>query len=330
MLTVNAAPGHTGPTKECILSHLRKAVVAIPDIISNSYFPAIAAVELGYFREHGVDASISLTAPVERAYQALRAGEVEFVAGSAHSMLSAFPNWDGGKLLCAQSQGLYWFLVMRADLNAPKGDINIVKGKRIGAAPWVGMAFKYLLFDAGIDLEKDNVIVQPVASTIAANVNFGLSAAQALESGEIDGFWANGIGAEIAVRRGVGTIVLDVRRGDGPAGCFDYTFASMATTDAMIRDNPEVVKASIVAVSQAQVALKANPQLAFSIAEKFFPAAEAAMIVDVVRRDLPFYDPTITPAAVTGMNAFARHMGHLTADVAYNDVVAPQFMHLWG
>ncbi|MEA2868911.1 MAG: hypothetical protein QOE39_3626 [Bradyrhizobium sp.] len=312
------------------MSHLSEVVVAIPDIISNSYFPAIAAVELGYFREHGVDASMRLMAPVERAYEALRAGEVQFVAGSAHSMLSAFPNWNGGKLLCAQSQGLYWFLVMRADLNARKGDINIVKGKRIGAAPWVGMTFKHLLFNAGIDMEKDNVMVQPVASTIAANVNFGLSAAQALEAGEIDGFWANGIGTEIAVRRGVGTIVLDVRRGDGPAGCFDYTFASVATTDAFIRDTPDVVKASIIAVSQAQAALKANPELAFSIAEKFFPAAEAAMIVDVVRRDLPFYDTAITPAAVTGMNAFARQMGHLTADVDYKDVVAPEFMHLRG
>jgi len=36
---------------------------------------------------------------------------------------------------------------------------------------------------------------------------------QALEEGKIDGFWANGMGTEIAVRRGVGTIVLDIRRG---------------------------------------------------------------------------------------------------------------------
>ncbi len=50
--------------------------------------------------------------------------------------------------------------------------------------------------------------------------NFGLAAAEALERGEIDGFWANGMGAEIAVTRKIGTIVLDVRRGDGPPGCF--------------------------------------------------------------------------------------------------------------
>ena len=311
------------------MSNLNEVVVAIPDIISNSYFPAIAAVEMGYFREQGFNASIRLTAPVERAYEALCAGEVHFVAGSSHSMLSAFPNWRGGKLLCAQSQGTYWFLVMGSALNARRGDVGIVKGKRIGAAPWVGMAFKYLLFNAGIDMERDNVVVQPVASTIAGNVNFGLAAAQALEAGEIDGFWANGIGAEIAVRRGVGTIVLDVRRGDGPVGCFDYTLASIAVTDQLIREAPEAAAAAVVAISRAQSALKANPEVAFSIAESFFPAAEAAMIVDVVRRDLPFYQTAITPVAVARMNDFARHMGHLTLDVDYKDVVAVEFMHLW-
>ena len=41
------------------------------------------------------------------------------------------------------------------------------------------------------------------------------SAAETLERGVIDGFWANALGSETAVRRGVGTIVVDSRRGDG-------------------------------------------------------------------------------------------------------------------
>ena len=47
--------------------------------------------------------------------------------------------------------------------------------------------------------------------------------ARALAEGKVDGFWANGMGAELAVRSGAGKIVLDVRRGDGPEVCFDYT-----------------------------------------------------------------------------------------------------------
>ena len=32
--------------------------VAIPDLVSPSYFPAIAAVELGFFKQEGLDATV--------------------------------------------------------------------------------------------------------------------------------------------------------------------------------------------------------------------------------------------------------------------------------
>src|ERR1700722_8542856 len=92
--------------------------LAVPDLISNSYFPAVAAVELGLFAKQGLDVSLELIFPVDKAYQALRDGEIDFVGGSAHSALAAFPEWKGCKLLCAQGQGMYWFLVMRSDLKA--------------------------------------------------------------------------------------------------------------------------------------------------------------------------------------------------------------------
>jgi hypothetical protein len=48
--------------------------VAIPDMISPSYFPAIAAVELGFFKQEGLDASIELIYPVTKTYEELRDG----------------------------------------------------------------------------------------------------------------------------------------------------------------------------------------------------------------------------------------------------------------
>src|SRR2546427_4700855 len=128
--------------------------IAVPDLISNSYFPAEAAVELGFFRQEGLDVSLELIYPVDRAYLALRDGAVDFVGGSAHSALAAFPDWHGAKLLCAQAQGMYWFLVMRADLGARRGDLSVVKGRSIGAAPWVEMGLRRLLMEAGVDLVR--------------------------------------------------------------------------------------------------------------------------------------------------------------------------------
>ena len=118
--------------------------LAVPDLISNSYFPAVAAAELGFFKKEGLDVAIDLVFPVDRAYRQLRDGTVDFVGGSAHSALAAFPEWNGVRLLCAQAQGMYWFLVMRADLGAKRGDLSVVKGRTIGAAPWVEMGLRRL------------------------------------------------------------------------------------------------------------------------------------------------------------------------------------------
>jgi NitT/TauT family transport system substrate-binding protein len=303
--------------------------LAVPDLISNSYFPAVAAVELGFFREEGLDVSLELIFPVDKAYRAMRDGTVDFVGGSAHSALAAFPEWQGVKLLCAQAQGMYWFLVTRADLGAVRGDVGVVRGLRIGAAPWVEMGLRRLLIETGIDLERDRVTIAPVPGASGAGVNFGLTAAKALEDGKIDGFWANGMGAEVAVRRGIGTVVLDVRRGDGPTPCFNYTMASLAATDQLIERSSDVAAAAIRAVVKTQAALREDPERAAQVGGRLFPPFEATLIAELVRRDLPYYDAAISPEFVAGMNRFARDLGILKGEVAYEQVVATRFAPLW-
>ena len=303
--------------------------LAIPDLISNSYFPAVAAVELGFFKQEGLDVSLELIFPVDKAYRALRDGEVDFVGGSAHSTLAAFPQWRGAKLLCAQAQGMYWFLVMHSELGIRRGDIEAVKGRSIGAAPWVDMGLRRLLIEAGIDLERDHVKIAPVPGAVGTRINFGLTAAKALEERKIDGFWANGMGAEAAVRRGVGTIVLDVRRGDGPKACFNYTLASIATTDTLIERSPDAAQAAIRAIVKTQDVLKRDVGRAGEVARKLFPPSEAELIIDIITRDLPYYDPMISEAFTVGMNAFARDVGILQGDVDYEQIVACRFRHLW-
>jgi ABC-type nitrate/sulfonate/bicarbonate transport system substrate-binding protein len=303
--------------------------LAVPDMISNSYFPAIAAIELGFFKQEGLDVELEMIFPVDKSYVALRDGAVDFVGGSAHSALAAFPEWQGVKLLCAQAQGMYWFLVMHKEFGATRGDLGVVKGKSIGAAPWVEMGLRRLLSEAGLDLARDGITIAPVPGAAGAGVNFGVTAAKALEDRKIDGFWANGMGAEVAVRRGVGTVVLDVRRGDGPKPCFNYTMASIAATDALIARSPETAAGAVRALVKTQAALKADPSLATGIGRKLFPPSEAELIAELIRRDLPYYDATISPQFVAGMNQFARDLGILKGDVPYAGVVATQFSHLW-
>ena len=304
--------------------------LAVPDLISNSYFPSISAVELGDFAEQGLEVSHELIFPVDKCYQALRDGEVDLIGGSAHAVLSAFPRWEGAKLLCALSQGMYWFLVMRADEGHARGDLGAVRGKKIGAAPWVDYGLKRMLQEGGIDIARDGVDIAPVPGVTGPGVSFGVTAARALEDGLLDGFWANGMGAEIAVTRGVGTIVIDVRRGDGPQAAFNYTQPVLVATDRTIADRPDDAAAAVRAIVSTQQKLKQDVGRATAIGEKLFAPDEAKLIAQVVERDLPFYDPAIPEGFVEGMNVFALDMGILDRPVPYDRVVATEFSELWG
>ena len=303
--------------------------IAVPDLISNSYFPAVAAVELGFFKAEGLDAELELVFPVPRTMEMLRDGELDFVAGAAHATLQAFPNWKGAKLLASLAQNTYWMLVLRSDLNAKVGDVNAVKGLKIGAAPGPDSTIRQLIKEAGIDLEEDHVEVGPVPGSTGAGVSFGVNAAKALEEGIIDGFWANAMGSEVAVRSGIGTVVLDARRGICPPAAGQYTFGALVTTDAMIENDPETAQAAIRAIVNVQKALKEDSSRATAVGEKLFPPDEAGMIAGLIERDLPFYDPSISQEAVNSMNRFAKDIGLLTEDVSYDQVVASQFSGLW-
>ena len=303
--------------------------IAVPDLISNSYFPAVAATELGFFEREGLEMTLEHIFPVDKTCEAMRDGEIDFVAGSAHSTLSAFPGWKGGKLLASLAQGMYWLLVVRSDLQASQGDIDVVKGLRIGAAPWVELGLRRLLVEAGIDPDADKVDIGPVPGSVAPGVSFGITAAKALEAGKIDAFWANGMGAETAVRAGVGTVLLDVRRGDGPAKAFNFTMPALIGTETMLAEQPEIARAAVRAIVKTQLALRADVSLATEVGRKRFPAGDAEMIAAVVARDLPHYTPEISEAFVRDMNEFMDALGWLDGPVPYERVVAMEVKSEW-
>src|SRR5216684_473972 len=108
--------------------------LAVPDLISPSYFPALAAAELGFFEREGLDVSTELIFPVDRAYEALRDGAIDFVGGAAH------------------------------------GDLAALKGRKIGAAPWVEMGLRGLLTAAGLEPRRNDIRIGPVPGATGESV----------------------------------------------------------------------------------------------------------------------------------------------------------------
>jgi len=77
----------------------------------------------------------------------------------------------------------------------------------------------------------------------------------------------------------------------------------------------------VKAVAAAHKALKEDPARATTIAQRHFPAAETALIAELIRRDAPYYQHGISRQTVDSMNRFAQDLGLLSRPVAYDEVV---------
>ncbi|MEU7766709.1 ABC transporter substrate-binding protein [Nocardia sp. NPDC049190] len=298
--------------------------LAIPDLVSNSYFPAIAAVELGYLRDEGLDVELELMFPVTDAAIALRDGEIDFLAGCAHAPFYADPTYGDARLLASLARNMYWFLVVRPDLDITRRTLGNLRDIRIGAAPGPDLGLRRLLETEGVDLA--DVTIAPVPGT-AGNVSFGVTAAQALRDGKIDAFWANGMGAEVAVRTGAGKMIVDARRDGADAALF--TFPALMTSGRMIREQPDATAAAVRGIMRAQRELRRDTSLATKVGSALFPAMEAGLIAGLIERDLDYYGPAISEKAAEGLAAFAKAGGLTDRELAYTDMVESSVRGLW-
>jgi len=303
--------------------------LVVADLDSPSYFVATAAVELGFFREEGIDAEVEHTYGAVDGPERLRDGEVHFLGGPAYMATRAFPGWKGAKLLCALAQYSYWFLAVRADLNVKRGNLDALKGLRISAStafPEVGL--RHLIKESGIDLQRDRVSIVPLPNTKDDHLKYRVGV-DALGQNIAEAYWGNGMRLAIGEKLGVAKVHLDLRRGDGPPGARFYNFPALTTTERLIEEKPQVAAGAARAIVKAQRALAADPSLATPIGERLFAPEAASLIADLIARDAPFYDATISTEAVDGINKFALANGLLSEAIAYDRLVASQFRQFW-
>ena len=165
--------------------------------------------------------------------------------------------------------------------------------------------------------------------TRSGSENAAWEGVDAIEGGLSDGYWGNGLRADLGVKRGIAKILLDVRRGDGPPAARHWTFPALATTERLVKEHPDIAAGAVRAIVKTQQALRADPQLAAKAAQRLFPAEEASLIAYEVARDAPFYNPTISEEMVAHISRFAREIGALEGEVRYGELVATQFAGLW-
>jgi NitT/TauT family transport system substrate-binding protein len=298
----------------------------VADVDSPSYFVATAAVKLGFFKEEGVEVEFVPEYGAKNGPEKLRDGTIHFFGGPAFAATRAFPMWKGAKLLCALSQYSYWFMGIRKDIDIAHGDIHALKGLRVSSSfKFPRTALRHMFAEAGLGPDD----VEIVESLATESEWHSLDGVRAIEQNYADAFWGNGMRLALAERAGLAKVHLDLRRGDGPKGARYYNFAALTATDALIEKEPEVAAAAVRAIRATQEALRADPSLARQVGDVLFPKDQAELISVLVERDSPFYDASIGPEALDGLNRFSMANGLSDRVLAADEIVATQFSRFW-
>src|ERR671924_667328 len=147
--------------------------------VSAAGTPLWLAKEEGIFNKHGLEADLVAVRSAPLQVTALLSNEVQFVRGSASSMLTAAAQGAKLKILFSlfAERASYNFLVSPA-ITQPRD----LRGKKIGVQDFSGLLWTLTMLslrEMGLDPQRDNINIQAIGdSTVIA---------QSLATGIIDG-----------------------------------------------------------------------------------------------------------------------------------------------
>jgi len=221
--------------------------------VSASGTPVWLAKEQGIFAKHGLDVDLVAVRSAPLQVSALVANEVQFVRGSATSMLSAAA--QGAKLKIIMSlfaeRASYDFLVAPS-ITKPSD----LRGKKVGVQDFSGLLWSLgmlSLRELGLDAQKDNISIQAIGdSTVIA---------QSLASGIIDAAPLDKLQSSRLQSLGM-KVMLDLRRIALPASPF-------MSTEAFIQKNPQTVENFIKSLIEASVIMRAQKELGVAVVQKY-------------------------------------------------------------
>lgn len=224
--------------------------------VSASGTPVWLAKDEGIFARHGLEADLVAVRSAPLQVTALVSNEVQFVRGSASSMLTAAA--QGAKLKIILSlfaeRASYDFLVAPS-ITKPSD----LRGKKIGVQDFSGLLWSLTMLslrEMGLDPQKDNINIQAIGdSTVIA---------QSLASGIIDGAALDRL--QSARLQGLGVKVLyDLGKIPLPASPF-------MSSEAFIQKSPQIVENFIKALIEASAFMRAQKERGVAILQKYIKA----------------------------------------------------------
>lgn len=220
--------------------------------VSAAGTPLWLAKEEGIFTKHGLEADLVAVRSAPLQVTALVSNEVQFVRGSASSMLTAAAQGAKLKILFSlfAERASYNFLVSPA-ISSPRD----LRGKKIGVQDFSGLLWSLTMLslrERGLDPQRDNINIQAIGdSTVIA---------QSLASGIIDGAALDKLQSLRLQGQDI-KVLLDLSRIAFPASPF-------MSAEAYIQKNPQAVENFIKALIEASTIMRAQKERGLAVLQR--------------------------------------------------------------
>jgi NitT/TauT family transport system substrate-binding protein len=220
--------------------------------VSAAGTPLWLAKEEGIFTKHGLEADLVAVRSAPLQVTALVSNEVQFVRGSASSMLTAAAQGAKLKILFSlfAERASYDFLVSPQIAN-PRD----LKGKKIGVQDFSGLLWSLTMLslrELGLDPQRDNISIQAIgdSTVIAQSLATGIIDAAALD--KLQSVKLQGLGINV---------LYDLSRIPFPSSPF-------MSAESFIQKNPQVVENFIKALIEASTIMRAQKERGLAVLQK--------------------------------------------------------------
>ena len=220
--------------------------------VSAAGTPLWLAKEEGILAKHGLEADLVAVRSAPLQVAALVSNEVQFVRGSASSMLTAAAQGAKLKILFSlfAERASYDFLVSPAITN-PRD----LKGKKIGVQDFSGLLWTLTMLslrEMGLDPQRDNINIQAIgdSSVIAQSLATGIIDAAALD--KLQSVRLQGLGVKV---------LYDLSRIPFPSSPF-------MSAESYIQKNPQAVENFIKALIEASTIMRAQKERGLAVLQR--------------------------------------------------------------
>jgi NitT/TauT family transport system substrate-binding protein len=290
---------------------------------SLAYLPSYVALAKGYFKDEGLDVSLSTAQGGDKATAQILAGHADITLLGPETAVyvqnSASP--DKLRIFCSLTAKDLFILMSREKIEPAPFEWSMVKGKNVlgwrpGSTPQLFLEFA--LKKRGIDPAKDTNIITNIGipartgAWLAGQGQFGIFQEPDATRLENDGnaFAVASVGQEV--------------------GLVDYTV--FAATDKFIEKNPNIIQAWTNGIYRAQkFTSEADAAELAKLVATFFPGVGHELIVSGIERyrgiDLWRADPVVSKQAVETLQDILIEGKVQKRDqrVRYEDIVITRF-----